>query len=338
VPRRYETERSGFTLVELLVVIAIIGILIGLVLPAVQTARESARRTQCANHLRQLGVAVLNYESTYRRLPASTILDLSVTSTTNNLAWGIHGRILTFLEHDALYEEVDITQPWDHQSAIDAMRVSVYSCPSDPGSHRLRDPGGGRSRLYPTTYGFNMGTWFVYDPQTRRGGNGMFYPNSHLPLSAVLDGTSHTLLASEVRAWQPYTRNGGPGTTTIPDTPEAAAAIVLSGPDFKDTGHTEWPDGRVHHTGFTAAMPPNTQVLASIGGTLLDADFNSWQEGRNGNAGNPTYAIITSRSYHPGVVQSVLVDGSVRAIADSIQRDVWRALSTRAGGEVLPSF
>jgi hypothetical protein len=157
-------------------------------------------------------------------------------------------------------------------------------------------------------------------------------------LSAVLDGTSHTLLASEVRAWQPYTRNGGPGTTTIPDTPEAAAAIVLSGPDFKDTGHTEWPDGRVHHTGFTAAMPPNTQVLASIGGTLLDADFNSWQEGRNGNAGNPTYAIITSRSYHPGVVQSVLVDGSVRAIADSIQRDVWRALSTRAGGEVLPSF
>jgi prepilin-type N-terminal cleavage/methylation domain-containing protein len=335
---RGDVDRSAYTLVELLVVIAIIGILVGLLLPAVQTAREAARRSECANNLRQLGVALQNYESTYRRFPASTIVELATTSTTNNLAWGIHGRILMFLEHDALYAEVDITQPWDYQPAIDAMRVSVYGCPSDPGARRLRDPGGGRSRLYPTTYGFNMGTWFVYHPQTGQGGDGMFYPNSHLPLSAVLDGTSNTLLAAEVRAWQPYTRNGGPSTTAIPDTPDAAAAIVASGPDFKGTGHTEWPDGRVHHTGFTTAMPPNTRVSVPIGGTVYDADFNSWQEGRNGHAGNPTYAVITSRSYHPGVVQAVLVDGSVRPVADSIQTGVWRALSTRAGGEVIPKF
>jgi prepilin-type N-terminal cleavage/methylation domain-containing protein len=339
MPCQLPARRSAFTLVELLVVIAIIGILVALLLPAVQMARKAARRSECANNLRQLGIALMNYEGTYQRFPASTILDLSVTTTTNNLAWGIHGRILSFLEQNALYEEVDITQPWDSQMAIDAMRVSVYSCPSDPGSGKLRDPGSGRPRLYPTTYGFNMGTWFVYNPQTRQGGDGVFFPNSHLSLSAIVDGTSNTLLAAEVRAWQPYTRNGGPPTTAIPDTPDAAAAIVVSGPDFKkDTGHTEWPDGRVHHTGFTAAMAPNTQVLATIGGAVVNADFNSWQEGRNGNTGNPTYAIITSRSYHPGVVQVALIDGSVRAVADSIQLDVWRALATRAGGEVIPKY
>ena len=338
VSHRIEADRSGFTLVELLVVIAIIGVLVALLLPAVQAAREAARRAQCSNNLRQLGLAMLNYENTYQRLPASTILDLSVTTTTNNLAWGVHGRLLLFLEQSALYQGVDITQPWDYQAAIDALLVPVFRCPSDAEAPRLRDPGGGRSRLYSTTYGFNMGTWFVYHPQTRQGGDGMFYPNSHLPLSAVVDGTSNTLLASEVRAWQPYTRNGGPSTTEIPDTPQAAAAIVLSGPDFKETGHTEWPDGRVHHTGFTATMPPNTRVLATIDGRTLDADFNSWQEGRNGSAGNPTYAIITSRSYHPGVVQSAFVDGSVHSVAQTIQRDVWRALATRAGREVIPSF
>jgi prepilin-type N-terminal cleavage/methylation domain-containing protein len=335
---RVRSPRSAYTLVELLVVIAIIGVLVGLLLPAVQSAREAARRAQCANNLRQLGLAVANYESTYRRLPASTILDLSVTTTTNNLAWGVHGRLLVFLEQSALYHEVDITQPWDFQSAIDALQISVYRCPSDPGAQRLRDPGGGRAKLVPTTYGFNMGTWFVYDPRTRQGGDGVFYPNSHLPIGAVLDGTSNTLLAAEVRAWQPYTRNGGPPTTVIPDTAEAAAPIVVSGPDFKDTGHTEWPDGRVHHTGFTATMPPNTRVLTTIDGRTVDADYNSWQEGRNGRDGNPTYAMITSRSYHPGVVQTVFVDGSVRAVADTIHRDVWRALATRAGREVVPEF
>lgn len=338
MPSRVQSERSAYTLVELLVVITIIGVLTALLLPAVQSAREAARRVQCANNLRQLGLALANYESTYQRLPASTILDLSLTTTTNNLAWGVHGRILVFLEQSALYQEVDLTQPWDYQTAIDALPIWVFRCPSDPGAYRLRHPDGGKSRLYPTTYGFNMGTWFVYDPQTRRGGDGMFFPNSHLPLSAVRDGTSNTLLASEVHAWQPYTRNGGPPTTAIPPTAEAAAAIVLSGPDYKDTGHTEWPDGRVHHTGFTAAMPPNTRVMATIDGNLVDADYNSWQEGRDGNLGNPTYAVITSRSHHPGVVQSVFVDGSVRPVSETIDRDVWRALATRAGGEVVPEF
>jgi prepilin-type N-terminal cleavage/methylation domain-containing protein len=328
-------RRPAFTLVELLVVIAIIGLLVGLLLPAVQAAREAARRMSCSNNLRQLALALHNYHSVVGRLPASTILNLDGSANSNNLAWGVHGRILPFIEQGNLYDQVDLTQAWDFQAAINNLRVPVFSCPSDPGAHRVRDPGGGRAQLYPTTYGFNMGTWFVFDPRTRQGGDGLFFPNSHLRLAAVLDGTSHTLLATEVKAWQPYTRNGGPPTTAIPASPAAAAAMVASASDFRETGHTEWPDGRVHHTGFTATFTPNTAVEYWRNGQRLDADYNSWQEGRNDRLGNPTYAIITSRSYHAGIVQAAMVDGSVRAFSNSIQLAVWRALATRAGSEVI---
>lgn len=335
--RSAAAHRSGFTLVELLVVIGIIGMLIGLLMPAIQAAREAARRTQCANNMRQVALAVLNYERTYRCLPASTILNLGTTAAANNLAWGIHGRILQFLEQGDLYSQVDLAQAWDFQAAIDSLQVPAYACPSDPQARKLRDPGGGKVKVYPTTYGFNLGTWFVFDPASGRGGDGAFYPNSHLSLAGFLDGTSQTLLAAEVKAWQPYTRNGGPSSTAIPSGAAAASAIVASGMQYKDTGHTEWPDGRVHHTGFTAALVPNTAVPYPFSGQTLDADYNSWQEGANGSAGVFTYALVTSRSYHPGTVQTALVDGSVRSIPQTIDLGVWRALATRAGGEVVPA-
>ena len=149
-------------------------------------------------------------------------------------------------------------------------------------------------------------------------------------MASFLDGTSQTLLAAEVKAWQPYTRNGGPSTPAIPNDPPTAAAIVTSGTEFKDTGHTEWPDGRVHHTGFTAALTPNTAVPYTAGGQTLDADYNSWQEGANGSAGVSTYALVTSRSYHPGTVQTALVDGSVRSIR---RRSTW---ASRAAWRPVP--
>ncbi|WP_164101455.1 DUF1559 domain-containing protein [Candidatus Laterigemmans baculatus] len=330
------TTSKGFTLVELLVVIAIIGVLVGLLLPAVQAAREAARRMSCQNNLKQLSLAVMNYESALRCLPPSTVLDLAAGDTANNQAWGVHGRILPFIEQQNLSDQIDLSVGWDFQSAIDNVRVPVFGCPSDPGSFEVRDPGSGRPRLYPTSYGFNFGTWFVFDPQTRRGGDGAFYPNSFLGLRAFTDGTSSTLLAAEVLGWTPYTRNGGPADTSIPSSALQVAAAAASGPDFKTTGHTEWPDGRVHHTGFTTTLGPNAYVPYDNGGTELNVDYNSWQEGKNGTGGNPTYAAITSRSQHSGVVNTAWLDGSVRSIAETIDLTVWRAMGTRSGGEVIP--
>lgn len=260
-------SRAGFTLIELLVVIAIIAILIALLLPAVQQAREAARRVQCKNHLKQLGLALHNYIAANNYLPPEATIDLAVTSTANNGSWGVHGRILPYLEQGSLYQTVDPTTAWDFQASINGIKIPVYSCPSDPGSDQPRDPGSGRVILYPTTYGFNYGTWFVFDPSNGQGGNGLFYPNAKLSFQHATDGSSNTLLASEVKAWTPYQRNGGPSQLTIPQSIAEAELIVASGRDFKNTGHTEWPVGRVHHAGVTTTLTSNSKVQYSTGGT-----------------------------------------------------------------------
>ncbi|MEZ6122529.1 MAG: DUF1559 domain-containing protein [Planctomycetaceae bacterium] len=336
---RSRRHLHGFTLIELLVVIAIIAILIALLLPAVQQAREAARRTQCKNNLKQMGLALHNYIDVNRFLPPGACVNLSVTMTGNNGSWGVHGRILPFLEQGNLYNSVDLSTAWDYQAAISGLKIASYSCPSDPGSDRIRDPGSGKSLLFPTTYGFNYGTWFVFDPTTGRGGDGLFYPNAKLSFRDATDGSSNTLLAAEVKAWTRYNRNGGPPSTVIPANASDAALMAASGTDFKDTGHTEWPDGRCHHTGFTATLTPNTKVSYTSGGSTYDeVDYNSWQEGKNGSAGSPSYAVITSRSFHEGVVNVVLFDGSTRTISENIDLGIWRSLATRSGGEIIGEF
>ena len=326
--------RHAFTLVELLVVISIIGILVGLLLPAVQAAREAARRMQCSNNVKQLALATLSYESAFQRFPPGLAVDYNSPSSANNAGWGVHGRILAFLEGTSLANQVDVNLAWDFQSAIDAVSLPVFRCPSDPRSTEIRDAGAGRPKLFPCNYGFNYGPWFVFDPTTFRKGNGVFFPNSFLRIAAITDGTTSTLMISEVKAWMPYYRNGGATATAIPSTVQEAIAIATVGTSFRDTGHTEWPDGRVHHTGFTATFPPNTRIPVSIAGKVLDVDYNSWQEGLDRRQGKPTYAFVGSRSYHSGKVISGLCDGSVRIFSSSSDQQLWRALSTRDGSEI----
>ena len=123
------SQSHGFTLVELLVVISIISILVALLLPAVNSAREAARKTQCKNNLRQLGLATLNYESSRRHLPPSAEVDLTISSTENNGSWGVHGRILPYLEEGNLFNNVNIDVGWDFQTAIDGLQIQIIQCP-----------------------------------------------------------------------------------------------------------------------------------------------------------------------------------------------------------------
>lgn len=328
-------------MIELLVVIAIIAILIALLLPAVQQAREAARRTQCKNNLKQIALAIHNYESTERVFPPSMAIN---PTTTSNSSWSIHGRILPYLEQVNLYSQIDLQKSWGNFPIISNFRVPVYACPSDPKSDRSRDTGTNGIFLMPTCYGFNFGTWQVYNPTTGQGGDGFTFPNSKITMGSITDGTSNTLLASEVHAWAAYTRNGGPPSTAVPANKDIVAQYADSGikdrlfPGTRDgSGHTEWANGHSHHSGFTTTLTPNTDVVYTYNSVEYhNMDYASRQEGSH--LTSVSYSSITSRSHHTGIVQSALLDGSVRAFSSNIDLGVWRALGTRDGGEVLSEF
>ena len=328
-------RKSGFTLVELLVVIAIIGVLVGLLLPAVQAAREAARRMSCSNNMKQIMMAMHNYHSSFDQFPAGGLYRGLQPSD----SWSLQARILPQLEQSGLTNLINWSLPYSAQGQVARTRVPTYLCPSEINDQSRPDPSASDPDFahYPLSYGVNMGEWFIYDPVSKKTGTGLVFPNSKTGFRDVLDGASSTLAVAEVKAFNPYLRDALNPATLGVATPSLPTEVLSYGGNFKvNSGHTEWTDSRAHQSGFTTAFTPNTKVLYTSGGAQYDVDFNSSREGKT--ITNPTYAAVTSRSYHTGGVQTGFVDGSCHFITDSIDRKIWRSLGTRANREVVASL
>lgn len=308
---RVPHRQSGFTLVELLVVIAIIGLLIALLLPAVQAAREAARRTECSNNLKQIGLAIHMYHDGHRTLPAGWAAYTQdgrqpVVNGTPGWAWG--AVILPYLEQMGLYQgginlKLPIYDPANAQ-AIQAY-LPVYRCPSDINSnekvfeaHKLHEGQEGEEEhggseydellLARSNYVGSFGTTNVHMCEDlpvglRCEGNGAFFHNSFLPLAAFTDGTSQTFLAGE-------------------------RTVAL--------GYATW----------CGVLPGGACAPAAV---LASAEFSP--NLRQAHAHNFS-------SQHPQGANFLFGDGSVRMISQTIDLNVFKALATRSGGETPGPF
>ena len=330
------TKRFGFTLVELLVVIAIIGILVGLLLPAVQAAREAARRSQCANNLKQVTLALHNYESSFGAYPPAMYWSGILSDKTNDIS--VWSRLLPYLEQGALGANYTALSTEDQTmgdgTPVMGLRIAAYMCPSEINDTAKLNADGSLNS-YPGTYGVNLGPWLVFDPTRQTTPPGSFYVNSRLRAADFVDGLSNTLMAMEIKAWGSYYSGSTTATATQPNLPTDLCGMGGSakmGPNQTDNKeHTEWGDGKCNQTGCTTTFPPNTAAMCVYNGASYDVDFVGVTEASSATA--PTYAAITSRSYHPGAVNVSLMDGSVRTVANSIDRAIWQGASTRGGGE-----
>ena len=346
--KKTSDQRFAFTLVELLVVIAIIGILIGMLLPAVQQVREAARRIQCANNLRQIGLATLNYESAFMKFPESY---RRPESAPTNRGWSAQALILPYLDQGNLSANIDFDLEYIAETQtvnlgngpqlLASARIPNYICPSEIMDQVRIDGDTGDPEHYPLNYAANAGVWFVFDPANGSTGQGALTTSRGNRISSFSDGTSNTMFFGEVKAYTPYFRNAGmTGDIAIPTDPTAVAGMggdfrgrSSSNPTRTQSGHTEWVDGRAHQTSFTSVFTPNTLVPHDAGSGEVDVDWTNQQEGNSDTA--RTYAAITSRSFHTGGVNTVRADGSVSFVSDSISLITWQALSTRNGGEVV---
>jgi prepilin-type N-terminal cleavage/methylation domain-containing protein/prepilin-type processing-associated H-X9-DG protein len=325
--RRTGTLRAGFTLIELLVVIAIIGVLIGLLLPAVQQAREAARRLSCGNSFKQMALALHNYENSLRHYPTA----FETNSAGADLSdWSVPAKLLPFLEQvdlgdgvrEAIASGTSYTTKTINGKKICNYRIDTLLCPSE-----IRNEPRGTD-YYPLNVAVNMGTGTILGSGNTPTGDGAFGVNFRGQPQHFSDGLSKTLAMAEVRAWTPYVRDGG-GLTTVPAGNDLTALQALPGTYKADSGHTEWCDGRVHQSGFTTGFPPNA-VTPINGGA--DGDFTTSREGGNRTA--PCIAVVTSRSYHSGgTVNVAMMDGSVSTISSEVPLAIWRGMGTRSNGE-----
>jgi prepilin-type N-terminal cleavage/methylation domain-containing protein/prepilin-type processing-associated H-X9-DG protein len=335
------SRRCGFTLIELLVVIAIISVLIALLLPAVQAAREAARRIQCTNNLKQMGLGLHNYESIAGSFPPSDVLMGTGNTVTWKNGFSVHARILPFMEQGVAFNSINFLFAHTDlsNSSVVTLAMSAFVCPSDinKDARTPYGPAGVGATASVTSYGVNAGDWYVWGGFGSTNSRGVFFPNYSRRIAELSDGTSNTLFATDVKVYNPLCGPNQPippgmtPTNIAPPNADPATVAPAYLTCIPGQAHTFWADGNVHETSMTTAWPPNKVIRNSAG--MGDLDYETTLITRGG----PTYAASTARSYHPGGVNTLLADGSVRFVKSSIDGNTWRALGTAAGGEVLSS-
>ncbi len=360
-----DSKRRGFTLIELLVVIAIIAILIALLLPAVQQAREAARRTQCRNNMKQIGLALHNYHDIHLSFPPGRMSPGKDGG--NGECW--YGwisplkHILPMIDQGNIYNQLDHHEtrvrngsPLCQKNAFVAnLALPAYMCPSDPGHQSGVNTNSYRANFGVTVGGGrNFGDQDQVDPvfTPRIAGEmdgalgGMFTDSAGVPIRRVTDGTSNTVIYAERLVGRPDTssiyignymyRNQGTNIITT-SSPANTTALVLSecaaafaaGPlpsDFRgDFGYTSGDDPAWYYSSYQHGAYNH----------ILTPNSAQYDCGSGSIPDSPhEVAIMSARSTHTGGVQCALADGSVRFVSDSIDLGVWQAAGTRAGGEV----
>ncbi|WDI41974.1 DUF1559 domain-containing protein [Bremerella sp. P1] len=317
---RSPLSKCGFTLVELLVVIAIIGVLIALLLPAVQQAREAARRMSCSNNMKQIGLALHNYHDTFNILPPAFVdtnpdMNSPIDSADNKnaLAWSV--LILPFIEQSALHDQIGnetggFAYNWydkNHDDTlsdpIDSAKVGLeaYSCPSDTMPLLNSFRGGFGKTNYKTNSGNNAA----------RDKKGIMWANSDLGFRDITDGTTNTMMVGEACATEEA------GVSNCGGTPCRFSGGLWIGP-------RKAPSAATWHTGVYS------MDVVSFGGSganmLINRSAATWGDD------------WISSSTHPGGIMSVQCDGSVRFIQENIELATYRRLRDRSDGEVLGEY
>jgi prepilin-type N-terminal cleavage/methylation domain-containing protein/prepilin-type processing-associated H-X9-DG protein len=321
-------DKKAFTLVELLVVIAIIGLLIALLLPAVQAAREAARRMSCSNNLKQCELALHNYHDTHRRFPG--------IGSSSERAFSILAQILPFAEQANLQNLIDFRQPIYSGGSIHQANevaahtpVAMFRCPSDGQTDLFtkfdcNESSGQAYRganVVVCTGSGRDGSWDL-----RNRTDGLFYYGSACGFRDMTDGTSNAIVFSETllgngisggfKPAKPHQAVAwiGPASNVNPDVAALASGPVSSWQGYR--GYA-WILGKSYSTTFNAYDPPNP---------------------KHSDVCQFAYGWFAARSFHPGGVNVALGDGSVRFVSDTVERTTWNILGSISDGKVLGEY
>ncbi len=336
-----QCHKRAFTLIELLVVIAIIAVLIALLLPAVQAAREAARRTQCSNNMKQIGLALHNYVTAQNAFTPGRF-NSHIQGMGN--CWGAYSQLLPYMEQTAAYGAFNFNlspdiDPANYTAA--GIFIAGFLCPSDPQPIQQAQANYGMHN-----YLLNVGNQYpvVPTPASPLAGspNGIFYENVAVKLAMISDGLSGTIAISETIRSLPnalftadplggFVITGNNKTTGPPISSDAdyLALCVNTIPPagFQATRGSKWHYGAPGHSMYNHIRAPNDSRVDCRGGLPHSDKFDP--------AWNWLSLNITSRSKHPGGVQSLFCDGHVQFIKNTIGLPIWQGLGSANGGEVI---